>query len=182
MKCDAELTKNRMHKCRKGTGFTWMLNKRAPSSCHTVTCALFVCGYCLSQFAHCWQPTRSTRPPWDMRQNKLTQITHTNAAFHRAVYQSPTHTHTYKPLLSQWLFDHSTFCQSVSNALDWRMIVMQPTRTEGTRLNENKKSWFMNSTFLVISDVWLVIDVGRKWLFLTIKVNYPNLKTFEMKL
>ncbi len=148
MKCDAELTKNRMHKCGKGTRFTWMLNKRAPSSCHTVTCALFVCGYCLSLWALGGEMSVcSLLTAYSLCQTSLghaSEQAHTNNTHKRSLSQSSlpvtyTHTHTYKPLLSQWLFDHSTFCQSVSNALDWCKIVMQPTRTEGTRLNEYKK-------------------------------------------
>jgi len=77
-----------------------MLNKSVQSSCHSLTCALFVCGYCLSlgvaggercQFAHCWQPARSARPPWDMRQK---QASHTHKHGLLRVRLQATYTHT----------------------------------------------------------------------------------------
>lgn len=114
-----------------------MLNKSAPSSCHSLTCALFVCGVAGGEMSVCSLLTACSVCQTSLG-HASEQASHTQTQ--PFTKQSTSHLHTHKPLLSQWLFDHSTFCQSVSNALDWRMIVMQQTRTEGTRLNEYKKS------------------------------------------
>lgn len=149
-----------MRKCEKGTGFTWMLNKSARSSCHSLTCALFVCGYCLSlgvaggercQFAHCWQPARSARPPWDMRQNKP----HTQTQpFTNQVYQPPTHTQTPAQPMSFW----SLNLLSVSQSLMHKTGMWYTHETVSNRMNHNE--WVQKKNHKHnISDELLMYDI-----------------------
>lgn len=108
MKRNAELSKNRMRKCEKGTGFTWMLNKSAQSSCHCLTCALFVCGYCLSlgvaggEMSVCSLLTAFSLCQTSLGHASETSLTHTNAAFHESVYKPPTHSQTPAQPMSFW--------------------------------------------------------------------------------
>ncbi len=124
-----------------------MLNKRAPSSCHTVTCALFVCGYCLSLWVLGGEMSVcSLLTAYSLCQTSLghaSEQAHTNNTHKRSLSQSSlpvtyTLTHTNLCSANGFLITQPFASQSLMQ-LDWCMIVMQPTRTEGTRLNEYKK-------------------------------------------